>query len=413
MLREKVLLPLHVFDGLPREVHVIFFARIMNNIGSFVQPLLVLILTQKIGMASDRAGFIVTMQTLACAPGIIIAGKLADTIGRKPIILFSQGMGAAAVMLCGLFAPSIITAYLLIVSSFFYSMSMPAFDALVADITTPANRRAAFSLTYMGLNIGFAVGPVLGGLLFEHALALLFIGDSVTTCLATLLIMCFVSETSHRTRTETDANLPMERRVDESVFRLLLHRPILLRFAAISFLYYFVFSQWDFSLPLQTAALFGQRGAVVYGLLAGFNGLTVIGMTPLLTKCLARMQPIDLIALGGLCYGISFILFGFLHPLPLLYVGVFIMTIGEILVSVNSRTFIADYSPASHRGRISSVLPIITGAGYTISPVVTGRIIAASSLPVAWAVASCIGVTSAILMWKLRKHALRERHRPC
>lgn len=44
------------YRGLPREIYVLFIAHIITNIGSFVQPLLALILTQKIGLGSSSAG---------------------------------------------------------------------------------------------------------------------------------------------------------------------------------------------------------------------------------------------------------------------------------------------------------------------------------------------------------------------
>ncbi|WP_218064919.1 hypothetical protein [Vulcanibacillus modesticaldus] len=43
--------------GLPREMYVIFFARMINALGMFVFPLLTLILTIKIGLTNSQAGF--------------------------------------------------------------------------------------------------------------------------------------------------------------------------------------------------------------------------------------------------------------------------------------------------------------------------------------------------------------------
>jgi MFS family permease len=393
-----------IYSGLPREIYIIFFARIINNIGSFVQPILVLILTQKTGMGSDEAGLFVTIQALLCAPGIIIAGKLADTIGRKRIILISQGAGAIALIICGLMKPTLEMTYLLIASSVFYSMSQPAYDALVADITTPENRKASYSLTYMGMNLGFAIGPILGGLLFENALPLVFIGDGLTTIMALLLVMVFIPETMGKDPVrEIDEDRVLEQKVEGSVFHLLFRRRILLSFALISFFYFFIFSQWNFTLPMQMADIFDGKGAALYGTLASFNGLVVLVVTPALTKMTRNFHPISLISSGGLCYGLSFVIFGFIHVLPAFYIGVFIMTLGEILVSVNSRSFIADYTPASHRGRVSSILPIITGAGYTLGPVITGKVISTLSFTAAWIITACIGFVSAAMMQLLKR----------
>lgn len=46
----------------------------------------------------------------------------------------------------------------------------------------------------MGVNLGFVIGPVFGGLLYNNYLWLIFIGDAITTLASLLLIMIFVKD---------------------------------------------------------------------------------------------------------------------------------------------------------------------------------------------------------------------------
>lgn len=394
------------YRGLPREIYVLFIAHIITNIGSFVQPLLALILTQKIGLGSSSAGYYVTMLSVLYAPGMIIGGRLVDSIGRRKVLLVSQVAGALAVLACGFVQPSMRMVSMLMLSSVLYSAGQPAFDALIADITVPANRKASYSLTYMGWNLGFAIGPIIGGFFFKYDLPLVFIGDALTTLVSALLIFLFVGESKGRADAlKQSDDRPLEQHVSGSVFSLLLKRRILLYFALVLFCYQFVYSQWDFTLPLQMNQLFQSNGALFYGLLASANGLVVIVLTPLLVRLTRRRQALTIMAVGGFCYALSFGLFGFVRALPLFYLGVIVMTIGEILISVNSSAFIADYTPASHRGRVSSILPMITGAGYTLGPILIGHVIAAVSIRVTWLFIALIALCAASGMTALKQMA--------
>ena len=78
---------LTTYKGLPREIYILFVARIINCLGNFVYPLLALILTQKIGLTPKNAGFIVTLMAVSQVPSLMIGGKVADSIGRKKVII--------------------------------------------------------------------------------------------------------------------------------------------------------------------------------------------------------------------------------------------------------------------------------------------------------------------------------------
>jgi len=84
------------YRGLPRSIYIIFFARIVNSIGSFVMPFLSIFLTDNLGLAEAQAGFFVMMASVAFAPGFLMGGKLSDHIGRKKVLITCQFFGSYA-----------------------------------------------------------------------------------------------------------------------------------------------------------------------------------------------------------------------------------------------------------------------------------------------------------------------------
>lgn len=393
------------YKGLPREIYILFISRIINCLGNFVYPLLSIIITQKIGLSPAKAGTVVTLMAVSQVPSLILGGKIADSIGRKKVIIIFQTLGAISYLICGFMKPNIFIIIVIIFAANCYSISAPAYDAMLADLTTPRNRKSSYSLLYMGLNIGVSVAPVLGGILYRDHLSVLFLGDGVTSILSIVIIYIFINETFKGKNAHMDSEeRTLEKSEEGSVISVLLKRPILLYFSLIMLLYGFSYSQWSFTLPLQMAELFKSNGAKFYGFVAAINGLVVISFTPLITTVLHKIKPLKAIAIGGLFYTVSFGVFGYINKLPMFFISIFIMTLGEIMISTNEGTFVANHTPASHRGRLNSILPIISGAGYAFGPMVMGTVSNSFGYTVTWTIISIlmlIGVIGNGLLQKL------------
>ena len=381
---------LTTYKGLPREIYILFVARIINCLGNFVYPLLALILTQKIGLTPAKAGVIVTLMAVSQVPSLMIGGKIADSIGRKKVIIIFQTLGGFFYLVCGFMKPSIFVIIIIVIAANCYSMAAPAYDAMIADITTPKNRKSSYSLLYMGMNIGVSVGPILAGYLFKNYLSVLFIGDAITSFLSIIIMYIFIKETTRSKNIVIDKERELEKYEEGSVISVLLKRPMILYFSIIMLIYSFSYSQWSFTLPLQMAALFKGNGAKFYGFVASINGFAVIIFTPIITTLLHKVKALKVIAIGGIFYAVSFGMFGVISKLPMFFIAIFIMTIGEILITTNQGTFIANNTPSSHRGRINAIIPIITGAGYAFGPAVMGNVSNYFGYTVTWTIISIL-----------------------
>lgn len=91
-------------------------------------------------------------------------GRISDATGRKPILI-STVMGNCLCYLALAFAPNIFVAFVVRFLGGMASGNGAVIQGYIADVTPPEQRTAKMSLLGAANNIGFIVGPALGGLL--------------------------------------------------------------------------------------------------------------------------------------------------------------------------------------------------------------------------------------------------------
>lgn len=396
------------YSGLPRSVYIIFIARVVNSIGNFVFPFMTLLLTSKGGMTEEKVGWFLLLGSMLQLPGAILGGKLTDLMGRKKIMILFMGMAALCYIPCAFLIdnPQAFTyiPYILILSSFFGSVANPASGAMMNDLTLPENRQAAFSLLYMGMNVGTAIGSIVAGFLFNRHMKLLFLGDAVTTLISILLLMKFVDETMP---TKDDILQIEEERIGEreekgGLLSALLHRPSLIIFAVLDTIYSFVYAQTHFSMPLQTKAIFGDKlGASYFGTFNMINCLEVIFFTTLITLLTKKIRAVYNVSIAGLFFAVGFGMLFFVKSFWMFVLSTVIWTIGEIINATNIGVYIANHTPVSHRGRFNSIIHIISGTGGSISPYIMGGFIASKGVNNVWPIVFYMALAASFLMFLL------------
>ena len=395
---------LNHYSKLPKSIYILFFARMVNSMGAFVYPFLTIYLTKTLSLDEGEAGFIVMLAITAHLPGLIVGGRLADWIGRKRILLLFQGLAAICFIPCAFLNNPFLIPRLLILSAFFLGAAQPASTAMTADLTNPSNRKAAFSLLYLGNNIGFAVGPLIAGFLYNNYLMWIFLGDAATTLASLTLVYLFIQET-----------LPSKEKIEESfqlgnnyekaergnLWQVLRKRPRLLLFTMISLIYSFVYAQTTFSIPIQVLELFGDKGPKVFGVIMTTNALVVSCLTIIIISLTHKIKAVLNVALAGLLYAIGFGVIFFITDLAWLLFSTIIWSIGEILVTTNTNVYIANHTPMSHRGRFNAVIPVIMGAGFALGPLISGDYIRKYGVNNIWPAICFLSIVAAVLMYFL------------
>ena len=165
------------YRGLRKEIYVLFIGRIVTGMGSMVWPMLTMILSGKLGMSAQDIAELMIAAGVLLLPANLIGGKLADRYNKKNVIVVCDFISVTSYIAAGFIPLGKLTIALIIVAAILQSMEHPSYSALFADLTATRDRQRAFSLSYLGMNLGLVLSPTIAGLLFKDHLDLIFIWE--------------------------------------------------------------------------------------------------------------------------------------------------------------------------------------------------------------------------------------------
>ncbi|MEI9918019.1 MAG: MFS transporter [Bacteroidota bacterium] len=135
-------------------------------------------------------GYIISLFTLTALISRPFSGKLADNIGRKPVII----SGAVVCMFCSLLYPLLTTVFaffmLRIIHGFSTGFTPTGQSTYVSDIIPAERRGEAMGLIGMVSSVGMAMGPAIGGMVArEYGLNVMFYLSSAFGFIAAVIVI--------------------------------------------------------------------------------------------------------------------------------------------------------------------------------------------------------------------------------
>ncbi|MCX5388050.1 MFS transporter [Streptomyces sp. NBC_00083] len=353
---------------LPLALRVLFAASFVNRAGMFVFPLLAVYLVRGKGLGPAEAGLLISVGSTGLLVGSLLSGPVCDRRGRRAALLAALLLNAAGYLGLALLdgAPWAYAA-LLFLALVGTGMFGPASNTLVADLATPEQRPFAYTVGYVGNNLGMGVGPLLGGVAAGYSYRVMFAGDILAGLLCAALIVWRV---------------PRDRRTKgpKSVARYgrwpVTGHPHVLLLILVSFFYVVPLIGLEYALPLAvTTVLHGSAGLV--GVVYTINSVVVVGLGLPLERRLRGHGTKTLLLAAGLLWtlGLAVIVLGFSLPALLLSTGVW--TLGEIIVSVVVPTYVADHVDERRVGTYMALNGFVLGLARLVVPVGLGALWAA------------------------------------
>lgn len=140
-------------------------------------------------------GWIIGLFAVSAAVSRPLSGKLADRIGRVPIMIF----GVSISVVCGFLYPVVsgITGFFLIrlLHGLSAGFAPTGNTSLLTDIIPPQKRGEAMGIVGIATSMGMAVGPPVGSLIAMHFSHEVMFMVSGVAALVSLLVMLGVKET--------------------------------------------------------------------------------------------------------------------------------------------------------------------------------------------------------------------------
>ncbi|WP_445710737.1 MFS transporter [Flavobacterium sp.] len=350
------------FKGFSREIWILTLITFINRAGTMVLPFLSKYLKEDLGFTYDQVGWIMVSFGCGSMTGSWLGGKLSDKIGFYKIMIFS--LLTSGLMFFGL---QHITTFEGLVVAIFLIMSVadmfrPAMFVSLAAYAKPENRTRALTLVRLAINLGFAAGPAIGGLIIMNiGYKGLFWVDGVTCVLAILIFWKLVKE---KEKSSYQDKVNPGEVLTSSVFKDLPFWIFLTTCLITGILFFQLFT----TLPLYHKEQFNLTEFRT-GLLLTFNGVLIFFMEMPIVSYIEKKQfnKAKIVSIGTFIMGSCMFLLLFDKWEGILWLMMFIMTFGEMLVFPFANSFAMSRAPKGHEGRYMAIFSMSYSLAHIFS----------------------------------------------
>ncbi len=309
---------------------------------------------------------------------------------------------------------------LLILFGFIADLYRPAASAMIGDLLPSADRASGFAGLRMAVNLGWAAGTALGGVLADWDFRLLFLGDGLTTLAFGVLVYFAIPETrpapavpvvdaaSTPSLSSLSAPLPSPSPSAQPAPGPAnpLRDGVYLAVTFVGLLFTMIFCSHLTVLPLTVTQSAGYP-AVVFGLLAAANGLLVAFFEISITDRLKPFRRLRLAALGCFLSALGFGMIGLAMHWAWFLLAVLVFTAGEILASPQQMAFVADWAPPEARGRYLSLYQATWSIAFALNPLVALPLHAALGERTFWGLVPLVALPGVVVLLRLDRTADR------
>lgn len=354
---------LAAYQGLSNATWLLALVMFINQSGSMVLPFLGVYMTTVLDFSLKNAGIVLSAFGVGSILGSLVGGWLTDKLGSYKVQTFSLFLSIPFYVIIPIFQSFESLCLAIFFLSFIKELFRPANSASVSYYANPKNITRAFSLNRMALNLGYSIGPAIGGFLAAVSYNFLFYTNAVMSFLAGLLFFFYF-----RNKKGNEPKKVVSEKAQQMNSKSAYTDGKFVLFSIFIAIYAFCFFQILNTLPLfyKNVALMSEKEV---GLLMGFNGIVVFILEMALVHYAEKKFTLSsTMIIGSLFCGLSFLVLIPTHTVWILYMSIFLISISEILIMPFASTVAVNRSNIFNRGSYMGLNGISFSIAFITSP---------------------------------------------
>ena len=349
------------FKGLSAESWMLAVVMLINRSGSMVLPFLGIYMTDHLGFSLKNAGLVLSFFGIGSVLGSWLGGMITDKIGEFKVQSAALLLSVPLFCMIPLFKSEVGLAIIILLQSTVSEAFRPANSVAITRYAKKGNITRSFSLNRMAVNLGFSIGPALGGILSAISYNFLFYSNALGALIAGITYIWFFRNRKHRNKEISNKELEKTSISPYRDYKFIL-------FSFFCLLFSVCFFQLLNTLPLFYQEVAGLSHKTI-GYILGYSGLIIVILEMLLVQIAARKFKLRFtLFLGTFLCGISFAILGFNNSLVILIISMTILCVGEIWTLPFMSTVTALRSGADNKGAYMGLLGIGFSLAFIITP---------------------------------------------
>lgn len=385
----------NAYSGLSRSTWLLSLVMLINRSGTMVLPFMTIYLTG-IGFSLFQAGIVVGIFGAGAICGGYIGGLLTDKIGFHRIQLITLVGGSVLFILLGLMKTYPLILLFTFILSLVNEAFRPANNSAIAQYSKKENRTRSYSLNRLAINLGWAIGGTLGGLIASFNYHLLFWIDGFTNLFAAILLYYLLKPAGVTEKETTTAPPPIIKisPLKDKQFVI---------FIGLAILYATCFFQIYSTIPVYYKEVY-RMSEFYIGILMGLNGLIIVVIEMVLIFHFeSKNKRMQLISNGLLLTSLSFLVYVLVprHPLTAL-LSIILVTFGEIFAMPFMNHFWTSRTSAHNRGQYAGYYTMAWSIAQVVGPTGGSWIATHSGFNSLWWISAGLCLLTGILFRTIR-----------